>query len=158
MWNLRKATPEDDEFLYAVYVDSRWEELVQTGWSPQQMDGFLRMQFDMQRRSYAMQYPVAVHEIVCLDQVSVGQMMTDETDTSLLLIDVSLKAEHRNHGIGAQLIQLLQQRARQSHKTVRLHVLQNNKALHLYERLGFSVIGEKFPYLAMEWRLKETSQ
>jgi ribosomal protein S18 acetylase RimI-like enzyme len=148
---LQQVTAEDEQFLYEVYVQTRAEEMGVMGWNQEQGEAFLRMQFDMQKRSYAMQYPKAEHRIVLLDGVPIGRIMIDFAEEALLLVDVSLLSRHHNLGIGTRLIRDLQQAA-ESGRAVRLHVLNSNPAQRLYARLGFQVTGEKFPYLAMEWQ------
>lgn len=152
MLEVQQVTSEDDPFLYEVYADTRREELAAIGWVDEQRDMFLRMQFDMQKRSYAMQYPEAEHGILLQGGIRIGRVMTQVTEESLLLIDLSLMSAYRGQGIGTRLLVDLQQRAEGMDKTVRLHVLQNNPALHLYERLGFRVTEDKSPYFAMEWK------
>lgn len=147
----QNVTQEDEAFLYEVYAQTRADEMLAMGWDREQGEAFLRMQFDMQRRSYAMQYPSAEHRIVLRDGVRVGRIMTDVREEALLLVDVSLVSSHRNQGIGTRLIRDLQQQAAESGRGVRLHVVNGNPAQQLYERLGFRVTGESFPYVAMEW-------
>jgi len=152
MLEMQQVTSEDDPFLYEVYADTRLEEMSAIGFEGEQREMFLRMQFDMQKRSYAMQYPAAEHQIMLLDGVRIGRLITQVAEESVLLIDLSLLATYRNRGIGTRLLLDLQQRASAMGKSVRLHVLQNNSARHLYERLGFRITGDKSPYYAMEWK------
>ena len=152
MLTLQNVSSEDQSFLFEVYAQTRAEELQAMGWSCEERESFLRMQFDMQQRSYAMQYPAAEHQTVLLDQVRIGRMITDVTEEALLLIDISLLPEHQKQGIGTRLIRDLQQKAAETGKKVRLHVLNHNPAHNLYTRLDFRITGEKFPYLAMEWQ------
>jgi ribosomal protein S18 acetylase RimI-like enzyme len=152
MLNLRKVLSQDETFLYEVYAGTRRDELQATGWSGETLDAFLRMQFDVQKRSFALQHPDADHQLVLLDDVPAGRIMTAVAEDSLLLVDVSLLPAYRQNGIGTRLIQDLQQKAKQSAKSVRLHVVQDNPARNLYARLGFVVTGERFPYFAMEWQ------
>ncbi|WP_157737817.1 GNAT family N-acetyltransferase [Aneurinibacillus soli] len=147
----QNITADDDGFLYQVYKETREEELRVTGWSEEEQDSFLRMQFDMQRRSYALQHDGADHMIILFDQVRIGQIMTKTTDDSIWIIDVALLATYRNKGIGTHLILDIQQQAKEIGKSVRLHVLYNNQVRNLYARLGFQVTEEKPPYFAMEW-------
>ncbi|WCN38633.1 GNAT family N-acetyltransferase [Aneurinibacillus uraniidurans] len=151
----KNVTADDVSFLYQLYKETRGEALVVMDWDEEEREAFLRMQFDMQRSSYALQHLAADHEIIKLDKVPIGQVMTKITDHSIWLIDLSLLAQYRNQGIGTCLIRDLQERGEKMRKAVRLHVLYNNPAQDLYARLGFYITSEKFPYLAMEWLSSE---
>jgi len=151
MLNLQHVRSEDDPFLYEVYAQARAEELAAFGWGRAEQDAFLRMQFELQKRSYAQQYPSAVHYIVLQDDVPIGRILTEETEEVVVLVDLSLVSARQNQGIGTSLLQDLQRMAQGAGKKVRLHVLQHNPARRLYERLGFRVTGEPIPYVAMEW-------
>jgi ribosomal protein S18 acetylase RimI-like enzyme len=156
MLNLHHVTAEDDPFLYELYAQTRAEELAAFGWGRAEQDAFLRMQFEIQKRSYAQQYPSAAHYIVLLDDLPIGRIMTEETDEAVLLVDLSIVTVHQNQGIGTSLLLDLQRMARGVDKKVRLHVLQHNPACRLYARLGFRITGESVPYLAMEWQQQES--
>ncbi|WCN38334.1 GNAT family N-acetyltransferase [Aneurinibacillus uraniidurans] len=158
MIHTRNVTAYDTSFLYQAYKEAREKELSQMGWDAEEQEGLLRVQFDMQRRSYALQHLAADHNIILLDTVRIGQIMTKITDRSIWIIDVSLLAEYQNKGIGTRLIHDIQARAEETGKAVRLHVLHNNPAQCLYERLGFYRVGEKFPYVAMEWLHNQTTR
>lgn len=151
MITLQRVNAQDEVFLYEVYAQTRDDEMQAMGWNGEQWEEFLNLQFVMQKRSYAMQYPAAEHHIILLDGVRIGRIMTEDTEDSLLLIDVSLLSNYRNKGIGTCLLRDLQQQASEVGKIVRLHVLSNNPAQGLYARLGFRVTEERFPYLKMEW-------
>lgn len=152
MIHTRGAMDEDVSFLYQVYKETREEELAATGWGKEEKEAFLRMQFDMQRRSYALQHPEADHSVILLDTMRIGQLMTKITDHAVWIIDVSLLAEYQNKGIGTGLIRDIQERAEEIGKAVRLHVLYNNPAQRLYRRLGFHPINENGLHIQMEWK------
>ena len=64
---LRPVTSEDDEFLLAVYASSREEELAQVVWAEGQKEGFVRWQFETQRREYDAHFPAARYEVILVD-------------------------------------------------------------------------------------------
>jgi ribosomal protein S18 acetylase RimI-like enzyme len=151
MYKLQPARLEDDSFLYEVYASTRIEELALTGWPEQEVDKFLRMQYEIQKRSYLNQYPLAAYELVILGNIRIGRMMTVETETAWLLVDAALLPVYRNQGLGGQLINDFQQKAAAAGKSVRLHVLEGSPARRLYARHGFRITGQQFPYVTMEW-------
>jgi ribosomal protein S18 acetylase RimI-like enzyme len=68
----------------------------------------------------------------------------------LRLADIALLPEQRNSGIGTTLIQGILAAAAGTGSVVQLHVLHNNRAFNLYQRLGFRVAGEDGLYIQME--------
>ena len=146
---LREATPEDESFLLEVYASTRIDELAGLGWSDDQMQAFIRMQFLARERSY----PRAGNRIILLDGRPVGRMMVDRGETAILLRDIALLTEYRNAGIGSRLIQDLMKEASATGKPIELHVVSTSPAVRLYERLGFcSTSAEpEAAYLEMKW-------
>jgi ribosomal protein S18 acetylase RimI-like enzyme len=147
---------EDEEFLFAVYAETRREEVEQFGWPNVQVQQFLRMQFELQQRSYRHRYPEAELSVVVFEGVRIGKLHTAVMANSIVLVDVALLPAYRNRGVGTSLIRDLQSRAANTGKSVVLHVIDNSPARRLYERMGFSVTGGTFPYIAMEWNHNET--
>jgi ribosomal protein S18 acetylase RimI-like enzyme len=66
------------------------------------------------------------------------------------LVDLALLSKYRGQGIGTKLLQELISKAAAEGLPVRFHVELNNRARHLYERLGFKPMRENGPYLLME--------
>ena len=149
--SLRPARPEDEAFLFQVYASTRAEEMALVDWTREQLGAFLRMQFDMQRRSYLMQSPAATYEVVVRDEVPVGRLIVERAEECIQLIDIALLPEYRGAGIGSTLIRDLQAEAARNGKVVRLHVEVSNPALSLYERLGFVRLNSDGLYWSMEW-------
>ena len=147
---LRAVTPEDEPFLLEVYASTRIDELAGFGWSDEQQQAFIRMQFLARQRTY----PRADDRIILLDGRPVGRMMVDRGEAAILLRDIALLAEYRNVGIGSRLIHDLMQEATAAGKPIELHVVATSPAVRLYERLGFRISGDAEPgtaYLEMQW-------
>ncbi len=87
---LRDATSGDMQFLALLYGDTRRKEVSAWGWSPEQQDIFLRMQFDVQCRSYRAAFPAATDSIVCLEGNAIGRMLMSQDSTAKHLIDIAL--------------------------------------------------------------------
>lgn len=151
--NLRPAQPDDEPFLFRVYASTRADEMAAWGWDAAQQEAFLRMQFTTQSMSYRAQFPDADHRIIMLADEPVGRILVARTDEGILLVDIALLPERRSAGIGTSLIRDLQAEATQAGLPVHLHVLKTNPAAaRLYERLGFSSIGDDGIYLEMKWQ------
>ena len=150
---LRPATDDDREFLFALYATTRARELEAWGWGPAQRDAFLKMQFAAQAGSYRAQYPSADHAIILRNHLAVGRMIVVPDDDALRLVDIALMPEHQRLGIGGGLIRELMQRASGESLALRLSVLAANAAaIRLYERLGMRRTGGDELYLSMEWK------
>lgn len=149
---LDPVRPSDESFLYQTYASTRTEEMALTGWTAEQQESFLRMQYDAQRRSYRMQLPEAEYRLIRCDQVAVGRLIIDRTPAEIHIVDIALLPEFRKRGIGSILMWAIMKEASQAAKTVRLHVERFNPALHWYERMGFSAVSSGPIYLEMVWR------
>jgi len=152
MVSLRPVTPEDDAFLAAVYASSRAEELAITGWTEEQKTEFCRRQFDAQSAYYAENYPGASFQVIERDGWPVGRLYVDRWEKEIRIVDITLLPEFRGSGMGTKLLRELQDEARAAGKSLTIHVERFNRALRLYEKLGFKQIEDKGVYLLMEWK------
>ncbi|MGD0089792.1 MAG: GNAT family N-acetyltransferase [Planctomycetota bacterium] len=145
----RPVSPEDEEFLFALYASTRKEELAQWGWPQARQQAFLALQFKAQRRQYLAQFPEAAHSLLILDGAPIGRLWVDRAN-SIRLVDITLLPERQHQGLGTSLIQLLQAEAAACSKPLELSVLKSNvRALRLYQRLGFAIAADGGMYLAM---------
>ena len=154
---LRAASPDDDEFMLAVYASTRAEELALVAWSAEQKDAFLRMQFDAQRHHYRLHYPAAEYSVILHDGAPAGRLIVDRSGDLLAVIDIALLPAYRGLGIGTRLLRALQDEAARADKAVRLRVEFFNPARRLYERLGFVMAGEIGIYQSLEWHAGTTA-
>ena len=145
--SLREATPEDETFLLEVYASTRMEEFEGLGWSDEQKQAFIKMQFLARERCY----PRVDNRIILLNGRPVGRILVDRGDTCILLRDIALLTEFRNRRFGSRLIQDLMQEATAAGKPIQLHVMASSPAARLYERLGFCQTGGDATYLEMKW-------
>jgi ribosomal protein S18 acetylase RimI-like enzyme len=151
MISLRSVTPADDAFLARVYASSRAEELAVTGWSDQLKEEFCRRQFDAQSAYYASNYPAASFQIIEREGWPVGRLYVDRWEKEIRIVDITLLPEFRGSGMGTKLLRDLQDEARSAGKSLTIHVERFNRALGLYQRLGFEQVEDKGVYLLMEW-------
>jgi ribosomal protein S18 acetylase RimI-like enzyme len=149
---LRAATPEDEQFLRAVYAGTRAEELARVPWSDEQKRAFTDMQFAAQDADYRRHYPTAQYSIIEVQGVPVGRLYVDRCEKVIRIIEIALLPEHRRAGIGTKLLRELQDEARTAGKALTIHVEKFNPALRLYQRLGFQQIEDKGVYLFLEWK------
>ena len=149
--SLRAATAEDTEFLAAVYASTRMEELEATDWTDDQKTSFCRMQFTAQDSHYRQHYPTAVYDVILSAGKPVGRLYVDRWKREIRIVDIAILPEHRDKGIGTQLLLDLQREAAGVDKSLSIHVERFNPALRLYERLGFRMLEDKGVYFLMEW-------
>jgi ribosomal protein S18 acetylase RimI-like enzyme len=152
MISLRPTRPEDEAFLARVYASSRAEELAITGWPEELKADFCRKQFDAQSAYYAANYPKASFQIIERDGWPVGRLYVDRWEKEIRIVDITLLPEFRGSGLGAKLLRDLQNEARAAGKSLTIHVERFNRALSLYQRLGFEQLEDKGVYLLMEWK------
>ncbi len=149
---LRPIEPGDEAFLYRVYASTREAELALVNWDDTQKETFLRMQFNAQHSHYQSYYPDASFLIILSDGQPVGRLYVDRWPDQIRVVDIAVLPEYRNAGIGTALLKDLIAEGAMSGKPVTIHVEQYNPALRLYERLGFTRIGERGVYYLMECR------
>jgi ribosomal protein S18 acetylase RimI-like enzyme len=149
---LRPAREDDHEFLSRVYASTRAEELAPLPWSDEQRQAFLAQQFHAQSVHYAANFADASFDVVLVDGERAGRIIVARREDELKLIDIALLPEHRGRGIGTRLMQPLLDEADDTGVKVTIYVERFNRALRLYERLGFVTVEDAGVYLRMERR------
>lgn len=148
---LTPVNESDDELIEQIYFHTRNEEFAATGWSDEQLRPFLKMQCDFQRQSYNMQFPNAEFSMILFEDRKVGRLIVDRSEDEIRLVDIAILPEFRSLGIGSQIIGDLFIEAEKSNKPLGLQVEKNNqKAFHLYRKLGFEIVGGDDIYISME--------
>jgi len=148
---LRDALPADRAFLLALYASTRADEFAQFGWPVEMERAFVQMQFEAQRGDYERRHPGALCQIIELRRCPIGRLWAAQDGHCLTVLDISLIAELRGHGIGTDCLLRVQQRAAAARLDVELQVVLGNPAQHLYERLGFRCVGAGGVRQAMVW-------
>ena len=148
---LRQVDAGDDNFLLQLYQSSRGDDLRGLGWEEDRISEFLKMQYEAQRNLLDNDYPHLTDQIVVLDGAPVGRLAVEHRPDEVRLVDVALLADYRNRQIGTYLIQQLQEQAAAAKLPLRLQVIRFNRAINLFERLGFSRTSETGTHFQMEW-------
>lgn len=146
---LRPATPVDRDFLLELYGSTRAEELAIVPWGIEQKHAFIEMQFLAQSRAYAA-YENAIESIVLASGVPAGRLYVDRRGDEIRVVDISLMPQFRGHGIGTALLRELMVEADLRQQRLCMHVEQYNRALRLYNRLGFVLKANRGMYLYLE--------
>jgi ribosomal protein S18 acetylase RimI-like enzyme len=95
-----------------------------------------------QRDSFAAQWKPDEVQIVAVDGKDIGWLQVSETPTEMRLQQFFISPDHQRRGIGTEVLNSLVAIWKATGKPVVLTVLKNNPARRLYERFGFSVVGE----------------
>jgi ribosomal protein S18 acetylase RimI-like enzyme len=149
---LRPAMPDDDQFLFELYVDGRTAELRTLGWDERQIAAFCELQYRALNWDHSARFSEAEDQIITLNEVAIGRLKVVEYETELLLVDIAILSNHQNQGFGSFLLHELMRRADDQLKPLRLHLLTTNPVIELYERLGFSRVRDNSAYIEMEYQ------
>jgi len=147
----RPATPADDDFLYELYRSTRTEDLGAVELHSDQLELITRMQFNAQRQQYASDFPDADHEIILVNNKSIGRSIVDRTTERILLVDLAILTEYRNAGIGTIVVKRVQAEARVSGRPLRITVEKTHPVLPHWERMGFKRIAATAINFYLEW-------
>jgi len=149
--SLRPVAEADADFCRAVYVESRREEMIQTGWPEEVKLAFLQDQFRLQTLHYERHYADAVRLIVEVNGLPAGRLILLDSGGEVRVVDIALLPTFRRLGIGGALIDWLLALTRDlGRPKVSLHVEPNNPARRLYEDRGFKPVEERGFSLLME--------
>jgi ribosomal protein S18 acetylase RimI-like enzyme len=149
---LRPETIADEKLLRTLYASSRADEMAFLPWSVEQKTVFLDRQFDLQRKHFQEIYPNADFAIILVENNPAGRWYLYRGSQVIHIIDISLLPEYRNKGVGSNLLKSLMTEARINQKSVRLNVESANRAVRLYQRLGFIASEECGIHQLMEWK------
>jgi non-ribosomal peptide synthetase component F/GNAT superfamily N-acetyltransferase len=131
-YTLRKATIRDCAFIYRLRADTLGPYVSQfAGWS------------DEQKEAYYLDFDPAVHWIVVVDGKDVGDFGVVRTDRFIDALGIHLLPEHQNNGLGAKILKDIFKEADAKGVPVTARVIKSNRALKLWQRIGFVITGEK---------------
>jgi len=149
---LRPVTGGDRAFLVSVYASTREDELAQTDWPPEVRHAFVLQQFEAQDRYYREStYPDADYRVIRFRDEDAGRLYVDRSVGEARIIDIAILPAFRGNGIGTSILRALQDECRTVGRSLTIHVERMNRALGLYERLGFRLVEDKGVYLFMRW-------
>src|SRR3954451_1182163 len=147
---LRPISKSDDRFLRRVYASVREDELALVPWDEAQREAFLRQQFDAQDTHYREHYDGASFHVVEVDGEPAGRLYVARWEDEIRIMDIALLPEYRGAGVGTRLLRELLDEGARTGKRVSIHVEKHNRALRLYERLGFAAAADRGVYLLLE--------
>jgi ribosomal protein S18 acetylase RimI-like enzyme len=149
---LRPVRPEDEDILFTIYASTRERELALVdGWSSEQKQAFLRIQFEAQWYSCTQQFPSSEHSLICLDEKPIGCLWVDRGKEDIFIVEIALLPDCRNRGIGTAIFKMLMAEAQTDGKSLLLTADRHERALPLYLRLGFFPISQTELHIRLQW-------
>ena len=121
-------------------------------WPDEAKTAFINQQFHAQHTYYQEHFSAAQWLIIQYDGQPASQLYVNRSPDAIHIIDITLLPEFRGLGLGGHILRDLLAEAAGAGQAVRIHVERQNRALHLYQRLGFHILNDSHPiYLHMEW-------
>jgi ribosomal protein S18 acetylase RimI-like enzyme len=148
---IRPAVDADEPFLHRVFASTRELPFPLDEQDRERNEALLTMQFRAQRSSYGREFAGSQYEVIELDGRAVGRLLVHRGVDGIHLVDIGLLPEDRGPGIGGAILSAVLTEAAESESPVRLRVEPFNRALRLYERLGFVRVGTAGLHIEMQW-------
>ena len=149
---VRPALPQDEIFLYELYVAIRGPQFALAPITGTQREHLLRMQFRAQMSSYAQQFPNSCYHVVLLDAKPVGRLWVAPGEREFHLVDIAVHPSLQSKGLGTVLVRRLQQEAQRVKLPIRSTVDRFIPgSLRFHQRLGFTIVREDLLQYYMQW-------
>src|SRR2546429_4929941 len=148
--SFRAVTQADEEFLLKLYKSSRGDDLRGLGWSEERISEFLEMQHEAHRNLQS-DHEQLSDQLVLLDGKRIGRLSIEARADEIRCLDLAVLPAYRSQGVGTLLIHRLQAQAALAGCPLHLQVIRFNRAVNLFERLGFRRTSETGTHFQMEW-------
>lgn len=143
----------DAAFLFALFASTKAAEMALMPLDGNGKMFLLRMQFRSMTATYRQQFPDARFEIVELDGMPIGRLVTDVQADCVYYVDIALLPERRGGGIATALMTAVLDEPRRLGLPGRVKVMSTNVAsLRLCQRLGMTLRANIPPLVELEWR------
>jgi ribosomal protein S18 acetylase RimI-like enzyme len=150
-FEIRRSTASDADLLFRLFAENKGDEFAVLDLSQELLGSLVQAQYQARCRSYAAEFPLAEQFILIDDDADVGQMLISQQGDSLLLVDMAVKCDNRNRGVGTAALQWLLNLAAIEGRNVTLSVRVGSPAARLYSRIGFHVTGDSSAEQTMCW-------
>lgn len=110
-------------------------------WDEQAQDGFFNGD-----------WIASAYEIVVCDGVPCGYLCVLDHEKHIHIIDIVLLSAFQGRGIGTHILRQIIERAKARQVPIKLGALKENRAIALYQRLGFKEFKRTETQILMEWR------
>lgn len=140
-FELKSIDIETEIELFEVFKECRSDLSWVTGFSETEKNQYLKTQFELEKTQFVTFYPKAEYYMVIKDNKCIGRLYIDYGENDIRILEIGLIEKYRNRGIGRSIIKNIIAKASEHNKSVSLQVSWfNEKALKLYEELGFFVV------------------
>lgn len=89
-------------------------------------------------------------QIILYNGQKVGLLKLISKDGNYKLMQLQIRKSCQGNGLGSTVLKILIQRANRIKVTIELSVLRGNRAISLYQKMGFVIVGEKKHSLFMK--------
>lgn len=138
--NKTPVTTADEEFLFALYAETRHEEMSLVNWDEAQKTAFLRQQFQAQHNYYTSKFPSADFLILSVNGENVGRLYTADFADEIRILDLTIASAKRGQGIGTALIGEIVKKGRQENKSIQIYLETTGRSASIFSRFGFEPI------------------
>lgn len=149
---IRPAAAADQDFFADLYRSTRPDLLALLA-DPRYIDAIVAMQGAAQVAGYRNSYPDAQYQVLELDGLSAGRLVTAAVDGNLRVVDIAVIPWARRRGVAGEALRRVQAQAAREGCDVTLAVRRDNAgAIRLYAALGFVVEDEDAVKSQLRWR------
>lgn len=136
------ASKEDFESLKKIHHEAYRDIVIKQfgSWDEKLQDDFFKKTWDSKK-----------HIIGKIDDKIICYYCIDKEGQDLFFSEIVVSPNYHNKGIGTKIIELEIDKAEKESKAIRLQVLNHNRAINLYKKLGFVEYGTKENYILMKW-------
>ena len=141
--SFRPVAENDRPFLLFLYRSVRDDLDVMSGKMEEaQIDVFVQQQFDLQDHHYKKYYPNAAFKVICYRKKDCGRLYINEEPDEIQILDITFDPKYRGRGFGGIIMTDIIDEAKTKNKNVNIYVKKDNRAMNLYNRLGFQITEE----------------
>ncbi len=136
----RPATPNDEKFVHSAQHAAYSEVITKQfgGWDEERA-----------KKHWEEKWIPEKFQIMLLNDQPVGYVVVEDSPDQIELVEVVVLPEFQNRGIGKAMVEEEINRAKASGLCVKLQVLKKNRAIGLYNKLGFQKCGETETHILM---------
>jgi ribosomal protein S18 acetylase RimI-like enzyme len=138
--SFRLETGADEPFLRRLITSTIVEELGAGAWPEPMRTHLAGSQYQIRRSAVRLHFPAGESRIVMVDGEDAGWLYTANLEHEVRLVEIMIGDAARGKGAGTAVIRYVI--ASSGDKPVRLYVnVMNDRAVRLYQRLGFRRVG-----------------
>lgn len=150
--HIRPADAADQDFFADLYRSTRPDLLALLA-DPRYIDAIVAMQQSAQLAGYRHSYPDAQYEVLELDGVAAGRLVTAASAGAVRVVDIAVIPWARRRGVAGEALRRVQAQAALDGHDVTLAVRRDNAgAVRLYAALGFVLEDADAVKAQLRWR------